>query len=172
MHEVKDRLAPAVLAKVPMLRDHDRQGTVDEGHVADGPVAGGVAAFDPVEGRKPLTDALDLPLVGAKLGLRRTARDPLEEDVDHVRIPSGQHGDGPSGARFEQEPASDADREANGLPQARGIFALSRVRQCGNMEALRAALASSLSQHACSGPRVEKVTLSRRRMRQGLEYCS
>ena len=36
VHEVKDRLAPAVLAKIPMLRDHDRQGAVDEGDVADG----------------------------------------------------------------------------------------------------------------------------------------
>ena len=53
MHEVKDRLAPAVLAKVPVLRDHDRQGAVDEGDVADRPVAVDVAAFDPVERGKP-----------------------------------------------------------------------------------------------------------------------
>ena len=116
MHEVKDRLAPAVLAKVPLLRDHDWQGTVDEGDVADGPVADAVAAFDPVQGREPRTDALHLPLEGAKLELRRTARHLLDEDVDHVRIPAGQHGDR-LGA-VEPKPSIDQDPRLNGVAAA------------------------------------------------------
>jgi hypothetical protein len=65
VHEVKHRLAGAVPVHVPLLRDDDRQGTVDEGHAGDRTVARAVAAFDPGERGETCPNTLDLALVGA-----------------------------------------------------------------------------------------------------------